>query len=153
LSISQLHVLNNICNTHTSYSSSGFDILDVFSGRPSGGCAISWRVDIQAQVFFVRIVNKFAQFDGTHKILLINTYAVESDDALEDEFSLALADVSAIIDQFADHCLVFGGDFKVDFNQHKSHTRLLRNICNENDLLVVTLHDCCIVFTSHIILI
>ena len=67
----------------------------------------------------------------------------ESDAAAADEFSSVLADVIAIIDQFNDHCFVLGGDFNVDFNKHKVPSRLLRDICNDNDLRFATLHDDC----------
>jgi hypothetical protein len=49
----------------------------------------------------------------------------ESDAAATDEFSSVLAYVIAIIDKFNDHCFVLGGDFNVDFNKHKAHSRLL----------------------------
>ena len=54
-----------------------------------------------------------------------------------------LADVITIIDQFGDHCFVLGGDFNVDFNKHRKHTRLLQEVCEVNDFRVVTLHNNC----------
>jgi Endonuclease/Exonuclease/phosphatase family len=137
LSDSQLHVFNNLCNTHVSHGSCGFDNTDVLSGRPYGGCAIFWRVYIKAQVFFVQINNKricsIRVCNEIYKLLLSNVYMpYESDIAAEEEFSSVLADVLAIIDQFEDYCFVLGGDFNVDFNKHKSHARLLRDVCEEN---------------------
>jgi hypothetical protein len=67
----------------------------------------------------------------------------ESDTEAADEFSSVLADVVAIIDQFSDHCIVFGGDFNVDFDKHKIHSKLLRDVCNDNHLRFATLHDAC----------
>jgi hypothetical protein len=67
----------------------------------------------------------------------------ESDAEAADEFSSVLADVVAIIDQFSDHCIVFGGDFNVDFDKHKIHSKLLRDVCNDNDLRFATLHNAC----------
>jgi hypothetical protein len=85
-----------------------------------------------------------------YKLLLLNVYmSYESAAAAADEFSSVLADVIAIIDQFNDHCFVLGGDFNVDFNKHKAHSRLLRDICNDNDLRFATLHsDCCIDYNT-----
>jgi len=46
-----------------------------------------------------------------------------------------------IIDQHDDHCFIIGGDFNVDFNMHKLHPRLLRDVCNVNNLRLATLHE------------
>jgi len=67
----------------------------------------------------------------------------ECDNAAADEFCSVLADLIAIIDQFSDHCFIIGGDFNVDFNKHKVHSKLLLDICDENDIRVATLHDSC----------
>ena len=55
--------------------------------------------------------------------------------------SSVLADVIEIIDQFDDHCLVLGGDFNVDFAKHITHSRLLKDICEVNNLKIATLHS------------
>ena len=57
LADSQLHLLNNLCNTHISHGSSGFNKDIILSGRPYGGCAILWRADIKVQVFFIETNN------------------------------------------------------------------------------------------------
>jgi hypothetical protein len=67
----------------------------------------------------------------------------ESDAAAANEFSSVLTDVITILDQFGDHCLVLGGDFNADFNEHKKHSRLLQDVCGVNDLRVATLHNNC----------
>jgi exonuclease III len=124
----------NLCSTHISHGSSGFNNNLILSGRPYGGCAILWRADIKAHVVFVetnnnRICCVRVHYDS-NKLLLINVYMpYESDAAAADEFSFVLADVIAIIDQFDDHCLVLGGDFNVDFAKHITHSRLLNDIC------------------------
>jgi len=148
LADSQLHTLNNICSTHTSHASSGFNNDDIISGRPYGGCAILWRADLHAEVHFVATNNKrissMRVYSDAYKLLLVNVYMpYESDAAAADEFSSVLADLIAIIDQYDDHCFVIGGDFNVDFNKHKLHSRLLHDICNENDLRLATLHEKC----------
>ena len=75
----------------------------------------------------------------------------ESDTAAADEFSFVLADVIAITEQYSDHCFVIGGDFNVDFNKHKVHSKVLQDVCNANDLRVATLHDsCCIDATYNV---
>ena len=107
-----------------------------------------WRADLKSRVYFVHTSNKricsIRVCTDAYKLLLINVYMpYESDAAAADEFSSVLADVIAIIDQFSDHCFVLGGDFNVDFNKHKVHSRLLRDICNDNDLRFATLHDDC----------
>jgi len=145
---SQLHVLNNICSTHTSHASSGFSNDDIISGRPYGGCAILWRADLQAEVHFVATNNKricsMRVCNDSYKLLLVNVYMpYESDDAAAGEFSSVMADVIAIIDQHDDHCFIIGGDFNVDFNKHKWHSRLLRDVCNANNLRLATLHETC----------
>jgi len=38
---------------------------------------------------------------------------------------------------------VLGGDFNVDFIKHKSHSRILQDICKLNNLRVATLHNSC----------
>jgi hypothetical protein len=135
-----------LCSTHISHGSSGFNKDVIISGRPYGGCAILWRADIEAQVFFVETNNNriccIRVCNDTNKLLLINVYMpYESDAAAADEFSSVLADVIAIIDQFDDHCFVLGGDFNVDFTKHKTHPRLLRDICDVNNLRIATLHN------------
>ena len=62
----------------------------------------------------------------------------ESDAAAADEFSSVLADVITIIDHFSYNCLVLGGDFNVDFNKRKKHTRLLQEKCELNESQLVT---------------
>jgi hypothetical protein len=144
----QLHRLNNICSTHNSHAISGFNDDDIISGRPYGGCAILWRADLDVTVHFVETINKricsIQVYNNKYKLLLINVYMpYESDTAAADEFSSVLADVIAITEQYGDHCTVIGGDFNVDFNKHKVHSKLLQDVCNVNDLRVATLHDSC----------
>ena len=148
LSDSQLQTLNNICSTHSSHASSGFNNDDIISGRPFGGCAIFWRADIDAQVNFLPTKNRricaIRVCNDTYKLLLINVYMpYESDTAAAEEFSSVMADLVAITEEFNDHCFIIGGDFNTDFSKHKVNSRLLQEVCNENDLRVATLHDSC----------
>jgi len=75
LADSQLRVLSNLCNAHISHGSSGFNKDVIISGRPYGGCAILWRADIKAQVFFVDTNNNriccIRVCNNTFKLLLI----------------------------------------------------------------------------------
>jgi predicted RNA-binding protein len=48
----------------------------------------------------------------------------ESDVEAADEFGSVLADAVAIIDQFSDHHIIFGGDLNVDFDKHKINFKL-----------------------------
>ena len=148
-----MHILNTICSTHVSHAISGFNDEDILSGRPYGGCAILWRADLDAKVYFVTTNNKricsIRVCNDKHKLLLISVYMpYELDSAAADEFSSVLADITAITEQYSDHCFIIGGDFNVDFNKHKVHSKLLLDACNVNDLRLATLHDsCCIDFT------
>jgi hypothetical protein len=54
----QLHKLNTVCNTHNSYGTSGFECDEFIKGRPYGGCAIFWRTDLNAQIYFVPTYNR-----------------------------------------------------------------------------------------------
>ena len=152
LANSQLHILNNIRSTHISHAISGFNDEDIISGRPYGGCAILWRADLDAKVHFVTTNNKricsIRVCNDKHKLLLISVYMpYELDSAAADEFGSVLADITAITEQYSDHCFVTGGDFNIDFNKHKVHSKLLLDACNVNDLRLATLHNsCCIDF-------
>jgi hypothetical protein len=103
LAKSQLHVLSNLCSTHISHGSRGFNNNFILRGHPYGGCAILWRADIKAQVLFVETNNSRTccvrvHYD-TNKLLLINVYMpYECNAAAADELSSVLADVIAIID-------------------------------------------------------
>ena len=74
----------------------------------------------------------------------------ESDDAAQDEYSSVLADVMAIADQFDDHSLILGGDFNVDLSKHKSHSKLLLDMCTSNNLRMANMHDRCTVDFTYI---
>lgn len=94
-----------------------------------------------------------ALFTDTYELFLISVcIPCESDAAADaDEFRSVLADSIAVIDQLIDHCFELSGDFNIDFNTLKAHSRLLRNICNDNDLRFATyawrlLHRLCIKF-------
>ena len=66
-----------------------------------------------------------------------------SDAEAAEEFSSVLADVVALVDQFSDHCFVLGGVFNVDFDKHNIHSRLLLDVCNDNDFRFAALHEKC----------
>jgi len=153
LTSSQLHVMNNICSTHTSHASSSFSKDDIISGHPHGGCAILWRADLQAKVHFVATNNKrlcSMRVCNDYKLLLVNVYMpYESDDAAAGEFSSVMAVVIAIIDQYDNHCFITGGDLNVDFNKHKLHSRLLRDVCNVNNLRLAALHETYRIFNNN----
>jgi len=44
---------------------------------------------------------------------------------------------------------VLGGDFNVDFNKHKKHSRLLQKVGEAIDLRVATLHNNCSIDFTH----
>jgi hypothetical protein len=83
----------------------------------------------------------------TYKLILINVHMpYESDTGAVEEFSSVLADVVALADQFNDYYFVTGGDFNVDFDKHKIHSRLLLDVCNDNDFR-------CMLHRFHIVLV
>jgi len=50
-------------------------------------------------------------------LLLVNVFMTYESDAAA-EFSSVMVDLTAIIDQYDDHCFVIGGEFNVDSNKH-----------------------------------
>ena len=56
----------------------------------------------------------------------------ESDVDAAEEFNSVLADIVDIVGKFYDDCFVIGGDFKVDFDNHKIHIQLNRRVCYDN---------------------
>src|SRR5664279_4825 len=148
LADSQMHSLQDVSKLHLVHGTSGFGNTDVITGRPYGGCAIFWLASLNADVHFVSTSNRrvcsVRVCTSVHKLLLINVYMpCENDDIAYDEYNGVLADVAAIADQFADHCLILGGDFNVDFNKHKLHSSLLSNFCDGNNLSVAANHRSC----------
>jgi hypothetical protein len=51
---------------------------------------------------------------------------------------MILPRLSPLINKFSDHCFVFAGDFNVDLDKLKIHSRLLRDVCNDNDFRFAT---------------
>ena len=77
-----------------------------------------------------------------HKLLFINAYMpYESDKDAYNEFTAVLADIVSITDQFPDYYPIIGGDFNVDFIKRKVHSKLLIDVCADNDLRIATLHE------------
>ena len=118
------------------------------SGRPYGGCAIFWPADLKASTHFVDTSHKrlccLRLCNDDLKLLLINVYMpYESNNDAYIEYNAILVDIISIADQFQDHCLILGGDFNVDFNKHKVHSKLLIDTCANNNLRIATLHECC----------
>jgi hypothetical protein len=75
----------------------------------------------------------------------------ESNNDAYNEYNFLLADIISIADQFPDHCLILGGDFNVDFNKNKVHSKLLIDTCANNNLRIATLHMTVVILISHII--
>ena len=148
LSESQLSSLNNINSSHLSTGICGFSNDAVLTGRPYGGCAILWPANLKGSVHFVETNNRricsIRVCNDDYKLLFINAYMpYESDNDAYNEYAAVLADIISIADQFLDHCLIIGGDFNVDFNKHKVHSKLLIDCCADNSLRLATLHERC----------
>ena len=125
---------------------SGFSNDEVLSGRPYGGCAILWPANLTGSVHFVETNNRrlcsIRVCCDDHKLLFINAYMpYESDNDAYNEFTAVLADIVSITDQFPDHCPIIGGYFNVDITKHKVHSKLLIDVCADNDLRIATLHE------------
>lgn len=148
LSESQLHNLNNISSSHMSTGTCGFDNNEILMGRPYGGCAILWPVNLKGFTHFVDTNNRrlcsLRVCNDDYKLLFINVYMpCQSDNDAYNAYNGVLADIISVIDQFPDHCPILGGDFNVDLNKHVIHSKLLMDVCADNDLRIATLHECC----------
>ena len=126
----------------------GFGNDEILTGRPCGGCAILLPVNLRGFTHFVDTNNRrlcsLRVCNGDHKLLFINVYMpCESDNDAYNAYDATLADIISVIDQFPDHCPIIGGDFNVDLNKHKLHSKLLMDVCADNNLRIASLHECC----------
>jgi exonuclease III len=125
LSESQFNVLSNIHSEFMCTAVSGFDNIEVLSGRPYGGCAILWRCNLFAKVHIVDACSKrlcALRFETDEcNLLLINCYVPYGAGVSScDDFVSELSSIEVLVNSNVDcHCLV-GGDFNVDFGRDRS---------------------------------
>jgi hypothetical protein len=74
LSESQLLNLNNINSTHMSMGTCGFGNDEILMGRPYGGCAILWPVNLKGSTYFVDTNNRrLCSLRACHDLVLLIT--------------------------------------------------------------------------------
>ena len=156
LSNEQLTKLDNIDTNFFSVGISGFTNHEILRGRPYGGCAILWRVDLKCVTESVSTTsNRLCVLrieSREFKLLIICVYfpheaALRATSDLTEE----LAILENLINLYNDHHVIVGGDFNVDFNRcNNLHTTILNEFCDHADLRPTVKHvNNTIDFTYH----
>jgi len=148
LADAQLSILGSICSNISYCGISGFDNVNVLSGRPYGGCAILWHTSLAGVMCPIHIDSRRVcaarlTLDSV-RLLLINVYMpYEDGDDQADEFANILALIENVIESNSDCHVIFGGDFNVDFGRDWTHTALLSSFCENIGLQPVDRHASC----------
>ena len=154
----QLCVLGDISDLFLYTGVSGFDSVDVLSGRPYGGCAILWRSDLsfvaENIITHSRRVCAIRLTSDIYKLLLFSVYLPhEGGELLTDEFMFQLDVIDNVLSENSDCHVVVAGDFNVDFARGWVHTAILDGFCDKNGLIPADRHASCSVdYSLHITL-
>lgn len=156
---SQIDDLRSVSDCINIHAKSGVDSNgSVLKGRPYGGCAFLWNMQIDKFITCVDSKSKricAVMFDdGIYKMLLMSVYLPCDNynvNFASEEYIQTIGEVSRLVHLHNAQYIICAGDFNTDFSRNNSHAQYLSSFLQGESLKRVTESNNCdnIDYTYH----
>ena len=142
----ELKYINNFdCRFHGTGEATRDAGDQLHSGHPPGGVAIFWKTCLESQInelkFNLDWIVGISIKSENREVILLCVYLPHQSHENEDEYLTKIGQLLSIINSFDCPNVIVTGDVNADVQSESLFGRQLKNICDDNELIISTVEN------------